>query len=669
MGTHPIFESDFDCLTEMNNNGNGAVRDDKMESWNSDEVCEWLRARLSADASEDLFDKEKIAELVTFIEHSSHESLIDVIKKLKACEPLETISLNKPQRNKLHDLMQRQDTAVPPGKTYFDGVYGPVKLSPLIEVIRKQPEFVRLRRIKQLGCADYVYSTAVGNRYQHSIGTAILTKRFLSVFLLSDEKVRKLHEIEEKDITCVEIAALCHDLGHALLSHFFDGRFVAEKLPIPDPYDPDNKEKWITEWNHEIASRLLIDIILRREEVINVLADLGMNEKDTMFIGELIDPDALKNLAPQDPWPMKGRGEGKAFLYELVSNKRNGIDTDKLDYLARDSKMCRSKDNLPALDRMFMNTRIVFEKENQNRTLLAFEEKLYSEHTIHEIFKARLSNHRQIYQHRDGCAAELMLGDALNLVQNSYKVEGADGRLYKLHEAIHCMEAYCKVTDCIIDDILQGDMALRLVKIEYGPEEVEKWLQARALINRALSGDFYVCLGQIEVPPGKKHELSSPKTIAAMKKEIVGHTNRQLAINAEPEVITMDDLIHREQKYNWGNKEDKTPMREVPFVQPSKVLPVYFEQKESAPLEPQTYSEFHIRLYCKKRCAKNEASLAFKKYCSGAKLSFTGHQDLGPTTPMKPLTPQTDINGRKRKSKVESGSLTKRSLIFDDMEE
>ena len=81
--------------SEMNNNGNGAVRDDKMESWNSDEVCEWLRARLSADASEDLFDKEKIGELVTFIEHSSQESLIDVIKKLKACEPLETISLNK----------------------------------------------------------------------------------------------------------------------------------------------------------------------------------------------------------------------------------------------------------------------------------------------------------------------------------------------------------------------------------------------------------------------------------------------------------------------------------------------------------------------------------------------------------------------------------------------
>ena len=127
--------------------------------------------------------------------------------------------------------MHRQDTAID-GKTYFDGVYGPVKLSPVIEVIRKQPEFVRLRRIKQLGCADYVYSTAVGNRYQHSIGTAILTRRFLTNFLLREEKTRKLHEIDEKDIICVEIAALCHDLGHALLSHFYDGRFIKEKLPM-----------------------------------------------------------------------------------------------------------------------------------------------------------------------------------------------------------------------------------------------------------------------------------------------------------------------------------------------------------------------------------------------------------------------------------------------------
>ena len=38
-----------------------------------------------------------------------------------------------------------------------------------------------------------------------------------------------------------------------------------------------------------------------------------------------------------DAWPYKGRGEEKAFLYEVVANKRNGIDVDKWDYFQRDN--------------------------------------------------------------------------------------------------------------------------------------------------------------------------------------------------------------------------------------------------------------------------------------------------------------------------------------------
>ena len=33
--------------------------------------------------------------------------------------------------------------------------------------------------------------------------------------------------------------------------------------------------------------------------------------------------------------PSKGRPEEKSFLYEIVANKRNGIDVDKWDYFAR----------------------------------------------------------------------------------------------------------------------------------------------------------------------------------------------------------------------------------------------------------------------------------------------------------------------------------------------
>ena len=224
---------------------------------------------------------------------------------------------------------------------------------------------------------------------------------------------------------------------------------------------------------------------------------------------------------------MKGRGQDKAFLYEIVSNKRNGVDTDKMDYLMRDSKYCKSKDPVPSLDRIFLSARILNEKENHGRTLLAYKQKLYDDHTFHELFKdgitisrrgssyqtfdtflqARLSNHRQIYQHRDGCAVELMHGDALLMVQDSYTVTGSNDKEYKLHEAIHDMVAYCKVTDFVPQNILCGDQTLKLVRLEHGEKEHAKWLEARKLLERAKSGDYYACLGQVEPKPSEVRKI------------------------------------------------------------------------------------------------------------------------------------------------------------------
>jgi HD superfamily phosphohydrolase len=41
------------------------------------------------------------------------------------------------------------------------------------------PEFQRLRKIKQLGCLEYVFSCATHTRFEHSIGTAYLAKKFI----------------------------------------------------------------------------------------------------------------------------------------------------------------------------------------------------------------------------------------------------------------------------------------------------------------------------------------------------------------------------------------------------------------------------------------------------------------------------------------------------------
>ena len=50
----------------------------------------------------------------------------------------------------------------------------------------------------------------------------------------------------------------------------------------------------------------------------------------------------MKNLHDKRPfldktWRCRGRPIEKSFLYEIVANKRTGIDVDKWDYLKRDA--------------------------------------------------------------------------------------------------------------------------------------------------------------------------------------------------------------------------------------------------------------------------------------------------------------------------------------------
>lgn len=69
------------------------------------------------------------------------------------------------------------------GKEVFDAVWGPVEFNAAEIAILDSPLLQRLRKIKQLGLASYVYCDADYSRFSHTIGVFFLRKewRLLSV--------------------------------------------------------------------------------------------------------------------------------------------------------------------------------------------------------------------------------------------------------------------------------------------------------------------------------------------------------------------------------------------------------------------------------------------------------------------------------------------------------
>ena len=99
-------------------------------------------------------------------------------------------------------------------------------------------------------------------------------------------------------------------------------------------------------WTHEMASIQIFQRIY--EEHKGVFQKYGLDEQDITFIKvgliylftknyytdnyqEIIfGPLDGASVSPDQPWPYKGRGPSKAFLYEIVANKSCSIDVDKV---------------------------------------------------------------------------------------------------------------------------------------------------------------------------------------------------------------------------------------------------------------------------------------------------------------------------------------------------
>uniref|UniRef100_A0A7N8X638 HD domain-containing protein n=1 Tax=Mastacembelus armatus TaxID=205130 RepID=A0A7N8X638_9TELE len=341
-------------------------------------------------------------------------------------------------------------------QVFNDPIHGHIELHPLLIKIIDTPQFQRLRNIKQLGGAYFVYPGASHNRFEHSLGVAYLAGELVETLSRKQPELK----IDDRDILCVQIAGLCHDLGHGPFSHLFDGMFIKE---------------------HEEASVKMFDYLMEDDEVEEEMSEYHLTDQDVTFIKEMIDPKGQTKETDTPDWPHKGRGQEKSFLYEIVSNSTNGVDVDKFDYFARDSHHLGIQNNFD--HRRFLEFARVCEVDGQKHKNICSRDK--EEWNLIDMFNTRTGLHRRAYQHKVTKIIENMINDAFLKADPFIQIEGSGGKMFKLSTAIDDMEAYTKLTDNVFEQILNSSSD------GLGP--------AREILERIVSRKLYVFLGECKV--------------------------------------------------------------------------------------------------------------------------------------------------------------------------
>ncbi|XP_027722904.1 deoxynucleoside triphosphate triphosphohydrolase SAMHD1 [Vombatus ursinus] len=579
------------------------------QSWSPERLCAFLsRHGFSNPALLSRFQENKIR--VSQLPHLD-ESLL---------EDLGVRSLG--DRQKLLDcickLNQSHDDAM---KIFNDPIHGHIDLHPLLIRIIDTPQFQRLRYIKQLGGSYYVFPGASHNRFEHSLGVGYLAGCLVREL---QEKQPEL-KITERDVLCVQIAGLCHDLGHGPFSHMFDGRFI----PLARPE---------LNWKHEIASVKMFEHLVDANGIESVMKKYGLTpEEDMCFIKEQI-AGPLDSTVESSSWPYKGRPEEKNFLYEIVANKRNGIDVDKWDYFARDCHHLGIQNNFDY--KRFIKFARVCEVDNKKHICTRDKEV----GNLYDMFHTRNCLHRRAYQHKVGNIIETMITDAFLKADPYIQIEGAEGKKYKLSTAIDDMEAYAKLTDNIFLEILHSS----------DPRLAE----AREILHKVECRRLYKFVGETQ-PTGE--EKIKMEEYDQLPKDVAASTPQGIALRVE---LKAEDFIVDVINMDYGMKE-KNPIDNVRFYcKSNKSKAVMITKDQVSQLLPEKFAEQLIRVYCKKtdKESLDAASKYFVQWCMNK--NFTKPQDgdvVAPTlTPMKASwnsqhggqTPDHNREGSKARAKL-----------------
>lgn len=311
-------------------------------------------------------------------------------------------------------------------KIINDPIYGCINLSKTEVQLLDTRAMQRLRRIRQMGFASYVFPSGEHSRFVHSLGVlCIMGKMCEHLYRQYGEKGGATTCFTIEDVRKVRIAALLHDVGHFPFSHlsecvysYIDNVKTTDIMVEGLSTSVDNnttllgdianfKKRKAKDHEHMGA-----EVVKKDPEIVSILKEIGVSPEE---IGQIIIGDT----------------QAKPVYAQLL---HSSLDADRLDYLLRDSKQAGVSFGNVELEYILRQLRIescILQRDNGTEEaidLVVFD--IRGQHAIEHFLMARYFHYSQVVQHKTSSAFEAV-AKALE-----YKVLRASTTPYQTYDDI-----------------------------------------------------------------------------------------------------------------------------------------------------------------------------------------------------------------------------------------
>jgi HD superfamily phosphohydrolase len=264
-------------------------------------------------------------------------------------------------------------------RVIYDVLYGFIPITEWEERIINTPFFQRLRWVKQLGFANYIFPGAEHNRFAHVIGVMHSMDQMLRALGLAvsdqelfDPKAKSQAAMLHKSL---RIAALLHDIGTFPFSHAIDNAYIRHGN------DSRRKKSKDLPNSHEHLGSFIIKNTNYDGGMTQILESYGF---DVKMISKII------------------KGESPYLIANQLMH--SDLDADRMDYLMRDAHYTGLK--YGQFDREYILANLITYDAGGGQKAFGVRENAH--HAVEDFLIARFSWYSQVIKNPGSAKFDIM---------------------------------------------------------------------------------------------------------------------------------------------------------------------------------------------------------------------------------------------------------------------